>query len=122
VMDGDMILSLRKTLDKVVVADPVRDYSVRLVLATHPDSEVATEKVRKYVRWGASPRAAQAMIRAGRVRALAEGRAHIAFADVRYFADEVFGHRVLLNYDGQAENIDVLALCRELVQQVPEEV
>ena len=121
ILDGDSILELRKTLDKVVVADPVRDYSVRLVLATHADSEFATEEVKKYVRWGASPRASQAMIRAGRVHALAEGRAHVSFADVSHFAKEVLGHRVLLNYDGQAENINVLDLVGRLVETIPEE-
>jgi MoxR-like ATPase len=121
ILDGDRILDLRKILDKVVVADQVRDYSVRLTLATHGDSEFATEEVKKYVRWGASPRASQAMIRGGRVRALSVGRAHISFEDVRYFAEEVLGHRVLLNYDGQAENINVLELVAKLVKEIPEE-
>jgi MoxR-like ATPase len=61
------------------------------------------------------------MIRGGRVHALADGRAHLSFADVRYFAKEVLGHRVLLNYDGQAENIDVLGLSGRLVETIPEE-
>jgi len=121
VMDGERILALREILDKVVVASPVRDYGVRLVLASHADSEFAPESVRKYVRWGASPRASQALLRAGRARALAAGRAHVSFEDVRHLADEVFRHRVLLNYDGQAENVRVSDLIAELVQHVPEE-
>jgi len=121
VLDGERVLLLRRILEKVVVADPVRDYAVRLVMATHGDCEFALENVRKYVRWGASPRASQALIRAGRVRALTEGRAHISFADVRYFAEEVLQHRVILNYDGQAENIRIADLIRELLDQVPEE-
>ncbi len=120
VTDSSGLLSLREVLGKVVVADPIRDYAVRLVLATHAESEGAPDKVRRYVRWGASPRAAQALIQAGRVRALTQGRAHVSFADVRYFCDEVFRHRVLLNYDGQAENIDVGALIKELAAQIPE--
>ena len=120
-MDGDRILALRKILEKVVVADPVREYAVRLTLATHPEGEGAPEKVRRFVRWGASPRAAQALVRVARVRALAEGRAHAAFADVRHFALEVLQHRVLLNYDGQAENLRASALVREVVEAVPEE-
>jgi MoxR-like ATPase len=121
VMDGERILALRDILDKVVVADPVRDYAARLVLATHPDCEFATDDVGKYVRWGASPRASQALLRGARVRALTEGRAHASFGDVRHYAEEVLQHRVLLNYDGQAENIHVPALVRDLVQAVPEE-
>lgn len=111
VIDGPRILHLRSVLDRVVVSDPMRDYACRLVLATHPDSEFAPERVKKYLRWGASPRAAQALIRAGRVRALSQGRAHVSFDDIRSFAHEVLQHRVLLNYDGQAENISV----RELI-------
>ena len=58
-LTSERILELRKVLDKVVVAEPLRDYAVRLVLSTHPDTEFATDDVRKYIRWGASPRAAQ---------------------------------------------------------------
>ncbi len=121
VMDGPRILALRGILEKVVVADPLRDYAVRLVLATHPQSEFAGDSVRRFVKWGASPRAVQALIRAARVRALAEGRAHVAFEDIRHFAPEVLGHRVLLNYDGLAENISVPQLVDELAAQVGEE-
>ena len=121
IISGERIMQLREILNKVVVADPIRDYAVRLVLATHPDSEFCTDRVHKFVRWGASPRAAQAMIRAGRVRALSEGRVHVAFEDIRAYAPEVLQHRVLLNYDGQAENIKVAELVDEITQLVPEE-
>ena len=120
VLDAAGVLALRAVLDKVVVADPVRDYAVRLVLATHPDQPDVVEKVKKFVQWGASPRAAQALIRAGRVRALADGRAHVAFEDVRHYGREVLVHRVLLNYDGQAEDFQVLDLVREVLDTVPE--
>jgi MoxR-like ATPase len=121
ILNGPRILELRTVLDKVVVADPLRDFAVRLVLSTHPTSEFATEKIKKFVRWGASPRAAQALIRAARVRALAEGRAHIAFEDIRHYADEVLQHRILLNYDGQAENIRVPDLIAECLKSLTEE-
>jgi MoxR-like ATPase len=119
VIDGPRILHLRTVLDRVVVSDPMRDFACRLVLATHPDSAFATERVKKYLRWGASPRAAQALIRAGRVRALSQGRAHVSFDDLRFFAQEVLQHRVLLNYDGQAENISVKDLIAECVDKLP---
>ena len=121
VMDGPQILALRGTLEKVVVAEPVRDYAVRIVLATHGDGEFSPDPVKSYVRWGASPRAAQALIRAGRVRALSEGRAHVSFEDVRYYCEEVLQHRVLLNYDGQAEGIQVRDLVRQVVEHVQEQ-
>ena len=121
VLNSERIMHLRTILDKVVVADPLRDYAVRLVLATHPDSEFSTPEVQQYVRWGASPRAAQALIRAARVRALSEGRAHVAFEDIRHFANEVLQHRVLLNYDGLAENIRTANLIAGCLKQLKEE-
>jgi MoxR-like ATPase len=120
-LDSDRIMGLRKVLDKVVVADPIRDYAVRLVLSTHPGTDFATDEIRKYVRWGASPRAAQALIRAARVRALSQGRAHAGFADVRHFATSVLQHRVLLNYDGQAENVTVPTLIQQCLERLSEE-
>ncbi|MFO1093916.1 MAG: MoxR family ATPase [Planctomycetaceae bacterium] len=120
-MDSERILGLRDVLAKVVVADPIRDFACRLVLATHPQTDVATESVKRFIRWGASPRAAQALIKAARVRALSQGRAHVAFEDIRHFADEVLRHRTLLNYDGQAENIRVIDLIQESVKALPEQ-
>jgi MoxR-like ATPase len=120
-LDSERILGLRKVLDKVVVADPIRDYAVRLVLSTHPGTDFATDEVRKYVRWGASPRAAQSLIRAARVRALSQGRAHAGFDDVRHFATSVLQHRVLLNYDGQAENMAVPTLIKQCIERLSEE-
>jgi len=119
-LNGERIMELRQTLEKVVVTDALRDYACRLVLSTHPDSEFATPRVKQFVRWGASPRAAQGLIRAARVRALAEGRAHVAFDDIRHFATEVLQHRILLNYDGQAENLVVSDLVTECVKSLPE--
>jgi MoxR-like ATPase len=120
VLDGDRIMDLRRILDKVVVADPVRDYAVRITLATHPDADYAGEKVKKYVRWGASPRASQGLVRAARVRALSQGRAHVSCEDIRHFSNEVLQHRVLLNYDGLAENLNILNLITEIVAAVHE--
>jgi len=121
-LDSAQIMELRGVLDKVVVADPMRDYAVRLILSTHPDTEFASEDIKRFIRWGASPRAAQGLIRAARVRALSQGRVHVAFEDIRYFAIEVLQHRVLLNYDGQAENILISELIADSLQQVAEEI
>jgi MoxR-like ATPase len=120
-LNSERIMQLRETLAKVVVADPIRDFACRLVLATHPQTEFAPEPVKRFVRWGASPRAAQALIRAARVRALSQGRAHVAFEDIRYFADEVLRHRALLNYDGQAEGVQVAELVQKCVEALPEQ-
>ena len=121
IINAESLLRLRGVLDKVVVAEAIRDYAVRLVLSTHPESDIATERVRKFVRWGASPRAAQALIKAARVRALTAGRAHVAFEDIRHFAAEVLQHRMLLNYDGQADGIRVEDLVSECVETLSED-
>jgi MoxR-like ATPase len=120
ILGADRIMELRKILEKVVVADPLRDYAVRLILATHPEAIESGSTVKKFVKWGASPRAVQALIRAARVRALAEGRVHVAFEDIRHFAPEVLGHRVLLNYDGLAENLSVPGLVVEIAKETGE--
>ena len=122
VLDGARILAMREVLQRVVVADPMRDFAVRLVLATHPEAAESGDQVKQFVRWGASPRATQALIRAARVRALACGREHVAFDDVRYYARDVLGHRMLLNYDGQAENLDIGELVDGIVKALPEMV
>ncbi|QDU11081.1 AAA family ATPase [Gimesia aquarii] len=119
-LDSKQILELRNLLEKVVVVEPIRDYAIRLVLSTHPGTDFATEEVRRFIHWGASPRAAQSLIKSARVRALSEGRAHVAFEDIRYFANEVLQHRVLLNYDGQAENINVTDLIEQNCKELPE--
>jgi MoxR-like ATPase len=121
IINAESLLQLRECLDKVVVADAIRDYAVRLVLTTHPESEIATERVRQFVRWGASPRAAQALIKAARVRALTGGRAHVAFEDIRHFAAEVLQHRILLNYDGMADGIRIEDLIQECVNILSED-
>ena len=120
-LDGPRIMHLRDVLNKVVVAEPIRDFACRLVLATHPETEFSPDGVKKFIRWGASPRAAQALIKSGRLRALSQGRGHVSFDDVRYFADEVLKHRTLLNYDGQAENVRVGDLIDECLTDLPEQ-
>ncbi|MEZ6049091.1 MAG: MoxR family ATPase [Planctomycetaceae bacterium] len=120
-LDSERIIELRGILDKVVVADPMRDYAVRLVLATHPETEFANNDIQQFIRWGASPRAAQSLIRAARVRALSQGRVHVSYEDIRYFGVEVLQHRALLNYDGQAENVAVGSLISSTMEQLPEE-
>lgn len=122
ILNSERIIELRSVLDKVVVADNMLDYAVRLVLSTHPESDVANDEVKNYVKWGASPRATQALIKAARVKALASGRLHVSFADVRHYALEVLQHRVILNYDGQAEGIEIENLLKEIFEKLPEVV
>jgi MoxR-like ATPase len=103
--DGEQVVRMQMLAREVPIASHVRDYVVRLLLATHPDSATAPTAVRKYVRYGASPRGAQAIVLAAKIRALLEGRLNVAFEDVRALAIPALRHRVVLNFEGEAEGV-----------------
>ena len=114
VISGEEILAMERTASQVPVAQEVRDYLVKMVLATHPDNEHAPHDVVRYVRYGASPRAAQTLIAAARIRALTQGRYHVAKEDVNAVAVAGLCHRVLLNFEGEAEGISTGDIIRGL--------
>jgi len=105
VAHGKDILGMGRTLREIPVAKDVQDHLIRIVRNTHPENEKAPEKVKQYVRHGASPRAAQAMLSAGRVRALLDGRFHVAREDVDVVAPPALRHRLILSFEGEAEGI-----------------
>jgi MoxR-like ATPase len=105
IADGEQVVQMQMLAREVPIASHVRDYVVRLLLATHPDSATAPTAVRKYVRYGASPRGAQAIVLAAKIRALLEGRLNVAFEDVRALAIPALRHRVVLNFEGEAEGL-----------------
>ncbi len=122
VLDEEKILSYQRLVRDVIIAPPVQDLAVRLVLATHPGSPYASDEVRRYVRWGASPRAAQALVLGAKVRALASGRYNVSFDDIRTLALPALRHRIVLNFEAQAEGITTDEIIRGLVQEIPEVV
>jgi MoxR-like ATPase len=103
VIDRDEVLQIRSVCREVLVAPHVQDYAVQLVMATQPDQKEAHEFTRKYVRYGASPRGAQALVECGRVFALMKGRLHLSIEDVDTIAPAVLRHRIILNFDAHAE-------------------
>jgi MoxR-like ATPase len=112
IMDGAEIQHWQQLVREVLIAPPVQDYAIRLVLATHPQGEFAIAETNKYIRCGSSPRGAQAIVLASKVRALLEGRYNVGFDDIRRVFLPALRHRILLNFEAQAENIpsdDVLA-------------
>jgi MoxR-like ATPase len=120
IFDGERILALARLVRQIPVAHEVRRYGIASVMATHPENELATPKVRKYVRFGASPRGAQAIILGAKLRAILDNRYHVSREDIRAVAPAALRHRLILNIEGQAENIqsdtiiaDVLAHVRE---------
>jgi MoxR-like ATPase len=105
VLDAATLAGWRRLAKDVVAAPPVRDLAVRLVLATHPDRPGAPDLVKRFVRYGASPRGAQALIACAKVRALRRGRAHATAEDVLAIAKPALRHRIILNFEGEAEGI-----------------
>ncbi len=120
VADGATVLAMGALARQVPVASPVADYAARLVIATHPEGDLAPEMVRKYVRYGSSPRGAQALILGGKVTALLAGRYNVAFEDLRAVAVAALRHRLLLNFEGQAEGISADDVVAEVVKEVAE--
>lgn len=120
VTDGAGILELRAIGRQVPIARGVQDYALRLVMATHPESEHAPEVTKKYVRYGSSPRGAQAIISAARIRALMEGRYNVAFKDIRYVTYPALRHRLFLNFEGIAEGRTPDDVLQEIIEELPE--
>jgi len=103
VMDRDAILEVRSVCREVMVAPHVQEYAIQLVMATQPEQKEAHDLAKRYVRYGSSPRGAQALVECGRVRALICGRFHISLEDVQYVAAAVLRHRIILNFDAHAD-------------------
>ncbi len=120
VMDGAEIRQWQGLVREVLVAPPVQDYAIRLVLATHPQGEFATPDANKYIRFGGSPRGAQALVLGGKVRALLEGRYNVSFEDIRRVYLPALRHRVLLNFEAQAENIPSDTVLAQILNEVKE--
>jgi MoxR-like ATPase len=120
VMDGAEIIKWQKLIRDVILAPHVQDYIVRLTLATHPEGPFALPITNQYLRWGASPRGAQALSLAAKVRALLEGRYNVSFEDIRRVYLPAMRHRVILNFEAQAENVDTDHVLLEILQKLPE--
>jgi MoxR-like ATPase len=120
VMDGGEIVKWQHLIREVIVAPHVQDYIARLALATHPDGPFAVPITNQYLRWGSSPRGAQTLTLAAKVRALLSGRYNVSFEDVRRVFLPAMRHRVILNFEAEAEGIDTDKVLLEVLQKVPE--
>ena len=118
VASGSDILAMRTVARGVPVASHVSDYVARLVVATHPESTGAPPLVRQFVRYGASPRAGQALILGAKVSALLAGRFNVAFEDVHSIAQAALRHRLLLNFEGLAEGVRPETIIAELLESI----
>ncbi len=119
VLDRDTLMELMKLVREVPVASHVKDYAVRLVLATHPKTETAAPIANQYLRFGSSPRGAQTLILAGKVRALAQGRFNVSFEDIQSAALPALRHRLIPNFEAEAEGITTDHIIAQILRDVP---
>ncbi len=123
IVDGQRILDMQALVKSVVVAPHVKQYAARLVLATHPETDTAAGgangPTNRYIRCGVSPRGAQALILAGKVRALVDGRFHVSYQDIQDVAKSCLRHRILLNFEAEADRVDTDALVQEILKLTP---
>ena len=119
VMTGDEIIGAQKLVQRVIVAPHVQDYIVRLVLTTHPQGQFASEQVNRYVRWGSSPRGAQTITLAAKVQALLDGRYNVSFDDIRKIFLPALRHRLLLNFEAQAEGMESDVILNDILDKTP---
>ncbi len=120
-MDGATILDAQELVRQAIIAPHVKEYAARLALATHPDGQFAPEITNRYIRVGASPRGAQALILAAKVMALTDGRYHASHADVQAAALPALRHRIILNFEAEADRVDPDAIVKQILDRTPSE-
>jgi MoxR-like ATPase len=120
VLEQGEVLEMRRTVLSVPIARSIQDYAIRLTLATHPNAPQSHPLTDKYVRFGASPRGTQALVLGGKVQALLNDRAHVSAEDIRAVAYPALRHRMLLNFEGEAEHVDTDVILKEILKDTPE--
>ncbi len=121
VLDAEKIIAYQQLIRRVIIAPHVQDYAIRCVLATHPDGEFASKLSKQFLRFGGSPRAVQALVLGGKVRAMLDGRAHVSVDDIKSLLLPALRHRVLLNFEGQAEGITPDMVLNDITDTLPVE-
>ena len=118
VFDGQRIVELSRLARQIPIADELKRYAVALILATHPENPRASDMAKRFVRYGSSPRGAQAMILGAKIRAILDHRYHVAREDLRACARPALRHRLILNFEGQAENIQADDIIDDILKSV----
>jgi len=118
-VDGATLIELQQLVQQVPVASHVKDYAVRLILATHPNTETAQEITNQFLKFGSSPRGAQALLLGAKVRALTEGRFNVSFDDVAEVALPALRHRLIVNFEAEAEGVTTDLVLQKIMAGVP---
>jgi MoxR-like ATPase len=119
VVNGATLIELQQLVQQVPVASHVKDYAVRLILATHPNTETALEITNQFLKFGSSPRGAQALLLGAKVRALTEGRFNVSFDDVAEVALPALRHRLIVNFEAEAEGVTTDLVLQKIMDGVP---
>ena len=122
ILNRDALIELMNLVREVPVASHVKDYAVRIVLATHPKTETAVPIATQYLRFGSSPRGGQTLLLAGKVRALIQGRFNVSFDDIEAVAPAALRHRLILNFEAEAEGITTDHIIAQVLRDVPRDV
>jgi MoxR-like ATPase len=120
VIQKGRVMEMRELVRRVPLARQIQDYAVRVVLATHPENPEATALSKQFVRYGASPRGLQAIILAAKIRALLEGRYAVSIDDIRHVAEPALRHRLILNFEGEAEGVKPDTIIAEILKATKE--
>ena len=118
-LEGEDFVALQELLTHVPVAEPLMTYAASLLMATHPETSTTIPSVARFVSYGASPRGMQAMIRAARAYCLLDGRTAVSVDDIRRVAAPALRHRIIMNFEGEAEQVKADDLVAEILDQVP---
>lgn len=118
VASGEDVLKMRALAREVPISEAVLDYALQIVLGTHPDSDRPCEDVKRYVRYGSSPRGAQSLITAAKIRALLDGRFNVSKEDLSISAPQVLRHRMILNFEAEADNVSADDIVRATLMHV----
>ena len=118
VLGPGQILEMRDTVRSVPVAGPIQDYAIRLTLATHPESELASDMTKRFVRFGSSPRGTQALILGAKVNALINDRLYVSAEDIRAVSVNALRHRLLLNFDAEAEGVNTDLILEDILSRM----
>ena len=118
VLEGNEIVDLRNIIKEIKLAEPVKEYALKLILATHPELENGADIAKRYVEAGAGPRAAQGIIAGAKVRAVMEGRLNVSFEDIKELAYPVLRHRIILNFDAITEGLNEETIISKILEDL----
>lgn len=118
VLEGREIIILRNIIKEVKIAEPVKEYALKLILATHPELDSGADIAKRYLEAGAGPRAAQGIIAGAKVRAVMEGRVNVAFEDIKELTYPVLRHRIILNFDAITEGLNEEAIISKILEDL----